>query len=261
VEEDGLRLAADYHTHTYFSHGRGSIECNVKQAIARGLTRIAITDHGFSQPLMGMTGEKLTHMRRIIDALNKKYAGQIEILLGVEANVVSMNGRIDVPDRYLPMLDVLCVGLHRAVLTTSQGYYWRIKWALNASTVLKGMRKRLTRACTDAMVAAMNRYRIDFITHPGYHYPIQMEVLADAAARTGTAIEINSSHGLPQAEALRVALNRGAMFSLGSDAHRPERVGDFALALSLANEAGIPAGRVINSTESSYILKSRRAAK
>jgi putative hydrolase len=257
---DGWRLTADYHTHTYFSHGKGSIECNVRQAIAKGLKSIALTDHGFAQPLMGMTGEKLMQMRRIIDELKMKYDGQIEILLGVEANVVAMDGRIDVPDRFLPMIDILCVGLHRAVLTTSQGYYWRVKWALNASSVLRRMKKRLARACTEALIAAMNRYDIDFITHPGYHYPVLMEQLAEAAARTGTAIEINSSHGLPLAEALKVAMASGTDFSIGSDAHRPERVGEFAKALELAAEAGIPPERIINSSESNHKLKRRRAA-
>lgn len=259
--ENDWRLIADYHTHTYFSHGRGSIECNVRQALARGLKRIALTDHGFSQPMMGMTGEKLLHMRRIIDELNRKYSGEIEVLLGVEANVVSMSGRIDVPDRYLPMLDLLGVGLHRAVLTLSQPYVWRVKWALNASAVLKGLRERLARACTEALSAAISRYDVDFITHPGYHYPVHIERLADAAARTGTAIEINSAHGLPEACDLRLAMNRGVLFSIGSDAHRPENVGEFALGLRLAREAGIPPERIINSSESSYALKRGRAAR
>ena len=253
------RLVADYHTHTYYSHGRGSIECNVRQAIAGGLRRIALTDHGFSQPLMGMTGEKLMQMRRIINGLNRKYQGQIEILLGVEANVVSMDGRIDVPNRLLPQVDILLVGLHRAVLTMSQGYYWRIKWALNASTVLKGMKTRLARSCTEALTAAMQRYPVDIVTHPGYHYPVNIEPLAAAAQATGTAIEINSAHGVPCAEAIRMAMNRGVCFSIGSDAHRPENVGRFDAALTLAREAGVPPQRIINSSEYNYIPKSRRA--
>lgn len=253
--QDGINLVADYHTHTYFSHGKGSIECNVKQAVAKGLKRIALTDHGFSQPLMGMTGEKLRQMRRIIDELNRKYAGQIEILLGVEANVVAMDGRIDVPDCYLPMLDVLAVGLHRAVLTTSQPYVWRVKWALNASTVLKGLRGRLTRACTEALTAAINRYDVDFVTHPGYHYPVNIAALAAAAAARGTAIEINSSHNIPGVPALRLVLDRGANFIIGSDAHRPERVGEFTGAIALAREAGIPPERIVNCSASSYLMK------
>jgi putative hydrolase len=253
--QNGWRLTADYHTHTYFSHGKGSIEHNVQQAMARGLQRIALTDHGFSQPLMGMTGEKLAQMRKTINELNGKYAGQIEILLGVEANVVSMDGRIDVPDRLLPMLDVLAVGLHRVVLTMSQGYVWRVKWALNASKVWKGLREGLARACTDALAAAMARYDVDFVTHPNYHYPVIMEQLADAAARTNTAIEVNSAHSLPKAADLRLALESGARFVIGSDAHRPENVGNFSTGLLLAQEAGIPPDRILNSSESSYTLK------
>jgi len=259
--EKGWRLTADYHTHTYFSHGKGSIEGNVQQAISKGLKRIALTDHGFAQPLMGMTGEKLVQMRKIIDELNKKFMGQIEILLGIEANVVSMNGRIDVPDRYLPLLDILCVGLHRAVLTLSQPYVWRIKWALNASTVWKGFRDRLAAACTEALSAAIRRYDVDFITHPGYHYPVLMEQLAGAAAETRTAIEISNSHGLPLACSLREAMGKGADFVISSDAHRPKDVGGFDRALLLAAEAGIPPDRIINSSESSVILKRGRSLK
>ena len=37
----------DYHTHTTFSHGTGSVEDNVASARALGLKEIAITDHGF----------------------------------------------------------------------------------------------------------------------------------------------------------------------------------------------------------------------
>jgi putative hydrolase len=260
VEED-WRLVADYHTHTYFSHGKGSIECNVRQAMAKGLKRIALTDHGFAQPLMGMTGEKLMQMRRTIDELNKKYNGQIEILLGVESNVISMDGHIDVPDKYIDKLDILAVGLHRAVLTTSQGFVWQVKWALNASAVMKGMKEKLAGSCTEALVAAVNRYDVDFVTHPGYHYPVRILPLAEACAKTGTAIEINSSHGKPGLEALRQAMATGVNFSIGSDAHLPERVGDFELGMALAREANIPPERIINSSQSSIALKHWRSVK
>ena len=41
-------LYGDYHTHTIYTHGTGSIEDNVKTAIKRGLKQIAITEHSFS---------------------------------------------------------------------------------------------------------------------------------------------------------------------------------------------------------------------
>ena len=40
------RMIYDHHTHTVYSHGKGSIEDNVKVALSKGLKSVAITDHG-----------------------------------------------------------------------------------------------------------------------------------------------------------------------------------------------------------------------
>ena len=45
-KEQNNRLKFDWHTHTVYSHGKGTIEDNVKVAIEKNLTSIAITDHG-----------------------------------------------------------------------------------------------------------------------------------------------------------------------------------------------------------------------
>ena len=47
-------LTADYHTHTTYSHGTGSVEDNVKIAIEKGFDYIAITDHAKNHPLVGV---------------------------------------------------------------------------------------------------------------------------------------------------------------------------------------------------------------
>ena len=68
----------------------------------------------------------------------------------------------------------------------------------------------------------------------------------DAAASSGTAIEINTA-GLrkecremyPHPLILRLARERGVALTFGSDAHRPEEVGmNFGEAVSLARAAG-----------------------
>ena len=41
-----MKILDDYHTHTKYSHGVGTIEDNVKSAIKKNLKTIAITDHG-----------------------------------------------------------------------------------------------------------------------------------------------------------------------------------------------------------------------
>lgn len=252
-----IRLVADYHTHTIYSHGKGTIEDNVRSAISRGLKALAITDHGFAQPLMGMTGEKFVQMRAIVDELNLKYAGRIRVLLGVEANVTNMQGNIDVPERYLKQLDILNIGLHRMVLSTSGFFLRRVEWGPSLSHIVRRYRDSVSSDSTEALCNALRRYPVDIVTHPGYHYPIDMDKLVRTAVETGTLLEINTSHKVPTVENLRLALEMGANFAIGSDAHRPARVGEFGAGLALATQAGIPAERVLNAEGSTLTLKRR----
>ncbi len=76
------KLLYDLHTHTTFSHGKGSIEDNVKVAIEKGLKAIAITDHGPGHLTYGIKREAIPIMRKQIDLLSKKYT-EIKIYLGV----------------------------------------------------------------------------------------------------------------------------------------------------------------------------------
>ena len=43
-----MKISGDYHTHTVYSHGFGSVEENVKQAENLGLKEIAITEHCYN---------------------------------------------------------------------------------------------------------------------------------------------------------------------------------------------------------------------
>ena len=52
MEKNNIQTAEDYellydlHTHTTYSHGKGSIEDNVREAFNQGLEFVAISDHG-----------------------------------------------------------------------------------------------------------------------------------------------------------------------------------------------------------------------
>ena len=97
---------ADYHTHTFFSHGKGTPEENVCAAVKKGLKTIAISEHGPAHLTYGVKGEKLKALRREIDRLNRVYGRDIQVLMGIEANLYG-DGRCELEflDR-LPQLAV-----------------------------------------------------------------------------------------------------------------------------------------------------------
>ncbi len=66
-------LLGDYHTHTIYSHGWGTIEDNVKVAVKKGLKQIAITDHGFDHRMFGVNRKVIGEMREEVERLKKIY--------------------------------------------------------------------------------------------------------------------------------------------------------------------------------------------
>ncbi len=235
-----MKLVADYHTHTAYSHGKGSIEENALAAIARGLSCVAITDHGPGHKFYGVHSVKLEKMRREVDALNKKYAGKIKILLGIELNLLSLEGDTDCPDGANELCDLLLMGYHRGVWPKS---------GLLSFTFKKRAPQAIARN-TRAMCLALTRYPIKIVSHPGEYIPLDITMLAKTAAKTGAALEINASHPAITPEQIRLAKAEGARFALSSDAHTPERVGDFGAALRLAAEAGLIEEDIINASSS-----------
>ncbi len=68
-------MTYDHHTHTVYSHGKGTIEDNVRAA-AKGLTSIAITDHGPGHLTYGIKMEKIPEMKAEIQRL-KRYTPSV----------------------------------------------------------------------------------------------------------------------------------------------------------------------------------------
>ena len=108
------RMIYDIHTHTTFSHGKGSIEDNVKAAAEKGLSAIGIADHGPGHVSYGVKRENFAVMRREIQRLRPLYP-QMEILLGVEANIMNPDGSLDVTETEKVQLDYVLAGYHYGV--------------------------------------------------------------------------------------------------------------------------------------------------
>jgi len=240
-----MRIIADYHTHTTFSHGTGSIEDNVKVAIEKGLKTIAISDHGPGHALYGIKQKRYKDMRTEIDRLKKVYP-QINILLGLEANFMSADGTLDVDEEIINLSDVILCGYHFA--STPKNFFVDIKMHTYAllSRFSKSIYKKSRVMNTKMMINAMNKYNITAITHPGAKGPIDISQVAKVASDRNVALEINVKHGHLTVEEIKEALKTDVKFILGSDAHDPERVGDFSASIERCLEANVPVERIMN---------------
>jgi putative hydrolase len=243
-----LRLWGDYHTHTSYSHGRGTVADMVLAAKARGLKEVAITDHGPGH-LFGVGIAHLGLVGRIKEEakLWEDRTG-IRVLVGLEANVVDLDGRLDVDDRTIAQLDILIAGLHSWVRPGNWSSLWHFYVKVPIARRLGSCKVRELN--TQALINAAFRHPVAFITHPGLHMDIDTYELATACHKCGTALEINTSHNHTTLEYIRVAASTGVDFVISSDAHHPRRVGDFAKGVELAAGAGLSPERILNTRPS-----------
>lgn len=244
-----MEIVADLHTHTLHSHGRGTVKDNVLAARARGLKAVAITDHGPAN-LFGVGVESLSTYDEIYRETREcaLECQDIQVLAGAEANIVTAGGDLDVPDDVLRRLDIVLAGLHIMIFGGTLYDTWVLACRNFVARHSSAIRRRARVANTKAIVEAVMKHPIDVVTHPGLHVSIDTEELASACAKAGTALEINGGHPHMNEDFIRIARKQGVDFCISSDAHEPERVGDFKLALDLAERAGLGPEMIVNAS-------------
>lgn len=240
-----ITLYADYHTHTIYSHGTGTIMDNVMAARRKGLTEIAITDHGIRHFTFGVKKKNIIKMRQEIDNINQHVEG-IKVLLGMECNIISSEGDIDMTDDIRKHLDILLVGYHMMVKPQSLRDTWNIYGLNYMRRFLSYKPEKVEEMNTISIAKAIRKHKIDIITHPGARIPIDTTYIAQEAAKAGTALEINSHSSAMQAEHVKAAAKYGVKFVIDSDAHSPENVGNLTNGLKIAEEAGLDSSQIIN---------------
>ncbi len=239
-----MPILGDYHTHTVFSHGHGSIEDNVKAAISGGLKEIAITDHGFYHDFYGVRRMDLGNMIDEVKRLRSQYP-QIKIYLGIEANLVSSSGDVDIEESDYEWLDVLICGYHKCTSTTSIKEYCNFLLPNFVSGITKFSAKQVVKN-TDAYIKALERYKIDIISHPNYGIKTDVKEIAKAAAHYGTLLELNGKKVSMTDEEIMSVLETNVGLIIDSDAHSPEKVGYFGVPLSYVDRLNIPKERIAN---------------
>lgn len=244
IDNKKYRMKWDFHTHTVFSHGKGTIEDNVKVAIEKGLEAIAISDHGPGHLTYGIKRSAVPVMRKEIDALKLKYP-QIGIYLSVEANIVSKSNYLDIRPEEFEQYDFVHAGYHYGI----PGGYMIQNWIYSHGLKNSYFDKKLMIKNTDMTVRAIYNNKIKLLTHPGDKGPFDLKAITQACSDRGTLMEINYWHSHLNLEEIQLAAKEDVQFVISSDAHHPSKVGSFEKSLELALKAGLPVSRIVNIEE------------
>ncbi len=254
-----MALLADYHTHTKFSrknHGKGTIEDNVRVAYEKGLAQIAITDHGFNQKLYGVRRKDIPLVKEKIEDAKEMYP--IDVLLGVEANLISSNGDIDIVPEDMDNLDILLLGFHRLVKSTTRREQLKFVFKNILCELFHHTSKKQREKNTNAYINAMRKYDIDILTHLNHACKVDVEKVARVAKETNTLIELNGKRlGMSDKEILK-CYELGCKFVINSDAHSPNRVGECHRGLEACLRLRIPDSAIVNYNQLPKLKKEKR---
>jgi DNA polymerase (family 10) len=202
-------IKGDLHAHTDWSDGTASIEQMILAARRRGYRYVAISDHSAGRGVAnGLSVERLRKQISEVRAVAARYP-DIRVFTASEVDIRA-DGTLDYPDDVLAELDLVVASVHSAM---SQ--------PLDVTTA------RLIRAIEHPQVDIIGHLTTRLI---GRRVGIEFDRAAvfAAAARTGTALEVNahpSRLDLCDAD-VRLALSSGARLTIDTDAHSEE---DFAL--------------------------------
>lgn len=234
----------DYHTHTKYSHGKGTVLDNARAAAAKGIKQIAITDHGLSHIMFGVKRRELPALRRDCDAATAETG--VLVLMGLENNFNSFEGTLDLTPQDLAQLDIIQGGYHRAGRgpNIKQEFTFQIR-NLFCSFGTKYPSKLLAKN-TDAYLKLIDNYELDFVGHLNRDFRADALTVARYAKSKGTYIELNSKRMSLTDEELEKMTEEGVQFVCNSDAHRPENVGDMTLVMSIIERLHIPFEQIAN---------------
>jgi DNA polymerase (family 10) len=230
-------LRGDTHVHSDWTDGVDSIEVMARAARDLGHAWIVLTDHSPSLGITrGLSMERVAEQREEIRRLNAELA-PFRILHGTEMEIRA-DATLDYPDELLAGFDVVVASVH-----TSRG--------------------QSTEQLTKRTLAAIDNPNVDVIAHPTGRIVNRRDPIAldwprifEAAARTGTALELNGSPRLDLDDSLaRAAGKAGVRLTLASDAHRTEELDQLRYAVSVARRAWLTPDQVIGSRTADELLE------
>lgn len=222
-------LRGTFHNHTTASDGRATLEQMADAAMELGLEYLGIADHSRSSvQANGLDAARLAEQRAQIDALNSGYEG-FRIFSGTECDILK-DGSLDFPDDVLASLDYVVASVHSS-------------FTLGEAE----MTNRLIKAISNPRVTMLGHITGRLLTTRD-PYKVDIPAVIEAAAATGTIIELNAN---PRRLDMDwrwwpLAKEKGVKCSINPDAHSTRGLQDLAFGIRIARKGWLTRDDVVN---------------
>lgn len=222
-------LRGTFHNHTTESDGRCSLEELAAAAQDLGLEYLGIADHSKSSfQAHGLDEKRLAAQVARIHALNRELDG-LHLFTGTECDILK-DGSLDFSDDVLASLDYVVASVH-AVFTLSEAE----------------MTRRIIRATSNPYVTMLGHLtgRLLLTRDP---YKVDVPAIIDAAAETGTIIELNAN---PRRLDMDwrwwpLAKEKGVRCAINPDAHSAAGLQDLIFGIGAARKGWLTRSDVVN---------------
>ncbi len=242
VTESDLKGA--FHNHTDWSDGGASLEVMVARAEALGWSYIGIADHSVSAVYAhGLDADRLAAQKKAIADVQTRHPA-IRVFTGVESDIRD-DGSLDYED------DVLC-GLEAVVASVHS------RFNLDEPAQTRRLVRAVSQPCTAFLGHPTGRL---LLSREGY--PHRWDDVVEAAAGSGTAIELNANPHRLDVDWTRIAgLRRaGVRIAVNPDAHSPEGLRDVRYGVAAARKGLARKADVVNAMDVSEVAEYLSAGK
>lgn len=227
IEKENIR--GTFHCHTTASDGRSTLEAMAEAAEELGLQYLGIADHSRSSiQARGLDEARLRAQGAAIRKLNEERE-DFRIFAGVECDILR-DGSLDFPDELLAELDYVVASVHSAFTLPEA-------------------------EMTERIIRAISNPYVTMLAHPTGRlllrreaYAIDIPAILDAAAATGTWIEINAA---PKRLDLDwrwwpLAKEKGVKCVINPDAHAVDRLQELWFGIGVARKGWLTKADVMN---------------
>ncbi len=223
-------LRGDLHMHTTATDGKATLEEMAQAAIDRGMEYIAITDHSQRVTVAGgLDPERLRAQWKQVEQLNQQLDGQLLVLKGIECDILEAGG-MDLPDDVLAEADWVIASVHFG-------------------------QRQSREQITDRILGAIANPHVSIVAHPTGRlvnrrepYEVDMDAVMQAAAETGTLLELNANPARLDLHDVHCAAakGRGIPIVISSDAHSIEGLDVMRYGVLQARRGGLSVDDVAN---------------